>query len=270
MSSPRRARTAARRTSAVTAPPPLRVISGLLALALTLSAAPITPLRAQPAPPSYEQRLNQASLYMRQELYHQALAELEVLLATPQGATDLRVVVTAAEASYGVRDITKALDYLRVARRLSQSPSERHELGERYNAWSSEYAPVRFESSNALRRGALVLESDRKILNPERREVFERARERLALGFVSPLSLYLPYGSYTANQVPFQLVMSQPMPIVAVPLDPITTPGEPPAPSSSNTWVYVSLGGAVLVAVLTGVYLATADPPPQKALVVFN
>ena len=269
MSSPRRAHPAARRASTLAARAP-RLACAVIALSLSLSAAQPAPLRAQPAPPSYEQRINQANLYIRQELYHQALAELEVLLATPQGATDVRVVAAAAEASYRTRDITKALDLLRVARRLSQSPSERHELGERYNAWSSEYGPVRFESSNALRRGALALESDRKILNPERREVFERARERLALGFIPPLSLYLPYGSYTANQVPFQLLPSQPMPIVAVPLDSIAAPAEPPATSSSNAWVYVSVGGAVLVAVLAGVYFANADPAPKTGIVVFN
>lgn len=254
---------------------PSRFTTVTRALALLLMCPPVTPVALTSAPPaalaqplaqSYEQRLYQANLYMRQELYAQALIELETLLRTPQGSVDVRVVTAAAEASYKTHDITKALEYLRVARRLSQDPMQRQSLSDRYEAWSSEYGPVRFESANALRFGALTLESERKILSPERREVFEVARARLAQGITPPLSLYLPYGAYLANQVPFQLVPSRPMPIVVAPLTPISAPIDPPqAPSSSNKWVYVSLGGALVVAILTGVYIATSDPEPRSA-----
>jgi hypothetical protein len=209
---------------------------------------------------SYTQRLRQVELYMDRALFVQARRELLKLIQTQQGERDYRVAKYLATCAHRLHDITEALRYLRVARRLTSDPQERAWIGDRYQLWSKSYGLVRF-SSDPEGQGVIDLTSARRILNPDRLSVFKVAQEQLLKGVQTPHTLYLPYGSYLANSVSFQLKRGAPSPNVQLTLKPIAHVEE-----STNTskWVYISLGGVALVAAILGGYALFQAPDTKE------
>jgi hypothetical protein len=85
---------------------------------------------------SYAQRLRQVELYIDRGLFAPARKELLELINTSQGERDYRVAKYLATCAHRLHDITEALRYLRVARRLTSDPQERAWIGERYQSLS--------------------------------------------------------------------------------------------------------------------------------------
>jgi len=241
---------------------PLRSLPGLghLILSLTLSCvgirgALISEVSAKEL--SYQQRIRQVELYIDSKLYDQALKELKLLERTPEGGQDVRVAHSYALAHYNTFNVNQALFYLRRARTLTADMDLKAQLTQTYQRWIKAYGLVNFQSLNQVQRGAIKLETERVIINPKRRKSFKIAQRLLAEGVTTPISFYLPFGSYTANDVEFQLKSSLPPPTVELMLTPVHTE---PVSTKSSKWVYITLGGVALIATAVGgYYLLTSD-----------
>ena len=217
---------------------------------------------------SYEQRLQQVELYMERKLFVQAVHELKKLIQTQEGMNDYRVAKHLLLASYQLSDITSALHYLRVARNLTTDPQERTWLASTYKTWAKSYGLVRFESIPAG-FGAIKLESERVLLNPERRKAFEVTQEQLLKGVSTPISVYLPYGSYLANKTPFALKREVSSQVVQLTLLKANAP--PPSPSEARLpWGYITLGALVLIGGAVGGYylVRSANQEPTYQLFI--
>jgi len=221
---------------------------GLMALGLMtigLSA------QLEAVPLSYQQRVHQAELYVESKLYEQAVKELKELERSPEGSQDVRVSELLSLAYYHSNDINKALYYLRKARQLTEDEGFKARLTQNYQQWIKVFGLVQFASINEVPSGAIELNSDRKILNPKRRAAFKVAQRQLRRGVTLPLSMYLPFGSYVANSVPFQIKPSYPSANVELSLIPVK---DEAVSTKTSKWVYITLGGVALIATALGGY----------------
>lgn len=243
-------------------------LRGLLVLSLAaLSSLICSPLPANGEPSSYQQRIRQVELYIEGNLYEQALRELHSLAKTPEGAQDVRVAHSYALAHYNTSNVNQALFYLRRARSLTADDGLKSQLTRTYQDWIKSYGLVHFQSVGGTQQGAIHLSSDRNIVNPKRRKSFEVAQGLLAEGVSTPLSFYLPFGNYAANNVNFQLKASLPPPTVELMLTPVKSE---PVSTTGSKWVYITLGGVALIATAVGGYYLMIDSADNKRLVNVN
>jgi len=230
---------------------------GLMAIGLS------APLEAVPL--SYQQRVHQAERYVEGKLYEQAVKELKELERSPEGSQDVRVSELLSLAYYHSNDINKALYYLRQARQLTADEGLRARLTQHYQQWIKAFGLVQFASLTPTTSGAIELNAERKILNPKRRAAFKIAQRQLRRGVTLPLSMYLPFGSYVANSVPFQLKPSLPPPSVELSLIPVK--GEAVSTKTSK-WVYITLGGVALIATAVGGYYLLSSQQGSETTVM--
>ena len=103
----------------------------------------------------YEQRLNQARLYIDNQMLLPALNELKQLAGTSRGRADSRVFTALAGVHYKLHNITAALSNLRKARKYAEGDT-RERLTKLYDQWLNMYGLVRFESADSRGRGAIT------------------------------------------------------------------------------------------------------------------
>ena len=243
-------------------------IGGILLLSFIFTLMSSACVLAQPQR-SYEQRLDQIKLYIQEGLHKQAQEELNVLLQTAKGARDVRVAQSLAINAYKLNRMTQALNYLRTARRLARNPEERELFTNLYERWQQEYGLVQFVSKNHLKYGSINLQRARLPLNTKRREVFFNAQKDLKLGIKTPKAIYLPYGTYMANQIKFKIRRDQESPIVKLMLTPLANPPKSKSSSKKSNilpWIYAGIGSVALIALGVGTYylLDTNQPAAQQ------
>ena len=217
---------------------------------------------------SYQQKLAQAKLYIQKKHYKQAQIELEALRNTKEGERDVDVYDLLATNAYRMDKITQALTYLRQARMLTSDAQQRIELTERYKRWSRAYGLVQFVSKNDVAEGSIELKRSRPLINAKKKATFLRTQKELKRGVRTPISTYLPYGNYTANQIDFKLKRNQEAPTVKLWLHPLSAPlpthTDKKSKSGLSKWVYVGIGSAILVAAIGTYYLMnSSESPPQ-------
>ena len=216
----------------------------------------------------YEQQLEQVRLYINNKMYEAARTELVKLSQSSNGQKDERVYIALAKVSYKLKHITKALNYLRTARKLTNEIEAKKKLSSLYEQWLNTYGLVRFEPANQVQQGKIDLIRNRKLINKERQAALEYAQDSLKSDIKLPVSLYLPYGNYTANGTSFKLKRNQPTPIVEVMLMPLAKPKAKTSSKPSNKrWLYVGLGSIALVGLGALAYsLSQEEAPPKTSL----
>lgn len=219
---------------------------------------------ANPPVRSYEQQLEQVRLYINNKMFEAALVELNKLKLTSRGGQDARLHTALAKVNYKLHYVTAALNDLRQARLLTNDPEAKKKLTALYEQWTSTYGLVRFEAAEQLQTGTLNLTRTRKMINHERAAAFEFIQDELAKGVTLPLSVYMPFGSYSANGTQFKLKKDQPTPIVEVILIPLKQEPITPKKQDLSKWLYIGLGSAVLVGLGIGGYYALQDSPPAN------
>lgn len=242
-----------------------RWIQLVLVMILSLYGQSICMSNAQAADENYQQRIRQVELYIEGMLYTQAIKELKQLEKTPEGAQDVRVSYSLALAYYNSDDINNALFYLRKAKSQTVDEGFKTQLTQTYQQWIKSYGLVQFKSGNDVRSGSIQLTAERNIVNPKRRKSFKTAQKQLADGITTPISFYLPFGSYQANSVSFQLRSNLPPPVVELMLTPIKVE---PLSTKSSKWVYITLGGVALIATAIGGYYLMTDSPSSNLSMV--
>lgn len=241
-----------------------------LAVFVYLSAC-IAPVSGMASPVrSYEQQLEQVRLYINNEMYEAARTELLKLSQSKSGQQDERVYIALAKVTYKLHQITMALSYLRTARSLAKVPQAKEKLSSLYEQWLSTYGLVRFEPADQVQRGIVNLSRKRKLINKERQAALEYAQKALKKGVDLPLSLYLPYGHYSANGTSFKLKRNAPTPIVELMLVPMAEPQKQPSSSHANQhWLYIGFGSAAVVALGIVAYsLSQDEEAPSNRLTI--
>ena len=218
---------------------------------------------------SYEQQLEQVRLYINNDMFEAALAELNKLRGSEQGQGDERLYIALAKVNYKLHNITAALSDLRKARKLTKNSKAKKRLTSLYEQWLSTYGLVRFEPADQTYKGQLTLKRQRKLINQERKAALGKVQKLFEKGIELPLSAYLPYGQYSANGTTFKLKRNMPTPIVEVMLTPLKEVVQPPSSSNMDQWLYVGLGSAALVALgVGGYFMFQDDPKPNTQLTV--
>lgn len=231
----------------------------------------ISPMNTWAAPVrTYEQQLEQVRLYINNQMFEAARTELVKLSETTDGKQDERVYIALAKVSYKLHHITRALSYLRTARRLAQKTQAKQKLSALYEEWLNTYGLVRLEPADQVREGLVELSRKRKLINKDRQAALEYVQRTLKSGVSLPISLYLPYGSYVVNGTSFKLKRNEPTPIVEV----LVVPTEKSNPQSDSKafnqqWLYIGLGTAAMVALGIFAYsISQEEPSPNPTLTI--
>lgn len=247
----------------------IRQFMNLLLLGCFFSIS-FVPLHVNAAPVrSYEQQLEQVRLYINNSMFEAALAELVKLRQTQRGVSDERLYIALAKVNYKLHYITMALSDLRKAIGLTSNVTAKKRLKGLYEQWLATYGLVRFESVDQLQNGQLTLTRKRKLINQERKSALEVIQTQFSKGVELPISVYLPYGAYSANGTSFSLKRNMPVPIIEVMLNPIQEVIKQSTSPNLQRLLYIGLGSVALVVLGAGSYfMLQEETPPNTKLTI--
>jgi hypothetical protein len=233
-----------------------RTIQALLLFCFALLS---TTLQAEEA--DFQQKLDQGLLYLKKNMYQQAKEELLPLYQMEQGKRNSQLLISLAKISYELYLMTDAFKFLGEARNQSDlTSSENRDIKEMYDEWKKQYAPVTFQSAGSPNEGIFTLKSTSTLINQHKKSVVQESAQQMALGAMLPLSIYLPYGSYLANQTPFTLTLNEPSPVVEVVLTPLPKTKK----QNSNILLYTGIGVGIAVVTGLGLYFLSQDTSEPK------
>lgn len=195
----------------------------LLAVAVAGPLPLVASSPAQAAVPqrSVEELREQGIVYHRKKMFKRALAVLDKAAASPEGAKDFDVALYQAQSAYELLLLEQAFGALERAEKLASTPAQRADAGDLRGQMSALYGPVTIVigEGETNQSGRIHFATETGIINKEKRERFEAIRERFRSTDVRlPRTVYLPYGDYTANNVPFSIVEGQPLSEVRITL----------------------------------------------------
>lgn len=241
-----------------------------LALALVATCAlsvVLVPLagvaHADNAQRSVEELRDQGIVYHRNKKFKPALAVLDKAAALPNGARDFDVALYQARSAYELLLLEEAFEALARAETLATTSEQRGDTSELRGQMSGLYGPVTFVpgEGETNESGRIHFETETGIINKEKRERFAAIRERFRSTDVQlPRTVYLPYGEYKANNVPFAIVEGQPPREVRITLQ-VKKEDE----DDDNTVWWIVGGGAVVVGAVV-LLLVIPDEPPSPIL----
>lgn len=238
----------------------MRVIALALALAAGVCVAPASGW-AQNA--SVEELRDQGVLYFKKKLYKQALGTLNKAYAKG-GKTDFRTVYYLAQTSYKLLLLENAFARAKDAEKLAGADEKAlASTKELLDEMSAFYGGVTFTAAKGETnaKGRIFFEAKTGIINKEKKQRFNAIRERFRSTDVTlPATVYLPYGDYTANKVPFALVQGEEPPTLEIFLQIVVDD----TADDSNLWWYVGIGGAVAIAAGVTAVLLLQDPGTEE------
>lgn len=208
---------------------------------------------------SAEDLREQGIVYHRKKMFKRALAVLDEAAATPEGARDFDVALYQAKSAYELLLLEHAFDTLARAEKLATTPAQRADASELRGQMSGLYGAVTFVTGEGEtnQSGRIHFATETGIINKEKRERFEAIRERFRSTDVRlPRTVYLPYGDYTANNVPFTIVEGQPPSEVRIILQ---VQKEDEDGDNTAWWIVGGVGGAAVVATVVTLLLLPDD-----------
>ncbi len=209
----------------------------------------------------FQQKLDQGLLYLKKNMYQQAREELLPLYQLEQGKSNSHLLISLAKVSYELYLMTDAFKFLGEAKRqVDLTGSELREIKEFYDEWNKQYAPITFQSADKVNEGSFTLKSTSTLINQHKKSVVQESSQQVAQGVILPISIYLPYGSYLANQTPFTLTLNEPSPIVEVVLTPLPKSKK----QDSNLLLYTGIGVGVALIAGLGLYFLSQDTSEPK------
>lgn len=239
-----------------------------LALALTLALtpaalAPVTPCHAQAQ--AQAQRLDeirdQGVHYYKKKLFKQAERQLETAYAMSGGPGDFETVYFRGLTAFQLDQVNLAHEMATIAERLAVDDRRKRAVNELKQQIRALYGPIVFKASpnESNRRGRIYFEAKTGIINPDKKRRFEQIREQYRSTSVTlPATLFLPYGEYTANNVPFTVLEGATEPptveIFLQVLEEDVVGANGASGASDNTWLWVGVGTAAAVGLGIGAY----------------
>lgn len=211
---------------------------------------------AKPVGVDYEQLKNQGITYFNNDLFERARIQFDKAYDTPEGKGDFVVVYYRGFLAEQELHLEVAFEMAELAVKLGQNEEEQSQAQQLLDQLKGRFSYVKISpaAEETNRKGRIYLETKRRILNKQKREQFESIRLRFrSMDVEVPTKIYLPYGRYTANNVPFEIKRnSEEIPDVSLFLHIIKAEGEG---EGGNAWLYTGIGvtGAAILGV--GAYL---------------
>ena len=225
-----------------------QIIAAVCALAVGLT--PALGFAEDDGAASFEDIRAQGIHYYKKKRYHQSHRMLKRAYMMKEASDDFLVTFYLAQSAAKLMLLERAFDLGERAqqlagenaRRKSRSSEFLEELGTLFGKVTIKAAPG---ETNA--QGRIFFETKTGIINKRKRKRFMAIRERFRSTDVSlPTTVYLPYGEYLANKVPFTIKEGVDPETVEVYL-------QVQAQAASRKWLWIGLGTAALVAAGTGV-----------------
>ena len=221
-------------------------------LIVALTAGVQVPRAAAQAGPTQERSFaelsRQGQHYLRLERYEAAMEVLERARALPEGRQDFMTHHSLARAYYELLHLEKAFPVAREALLVAGSNKDHQQQAERLlGSLNERFAGVTFrrapEQRGPLVEGVIHLKDRGGLINPKKKKLFHRIAQRLRDNPVRlPVTVYLPFGSYTGNGTPFDVAPGETAEVELF----VYAPGE--EPSKVMTWPVWTTGGATLAA----------------------
>lgn len=243
-----------------------------LALALALGAAPAvtaTPTPARAAVETFEQLREQGKLYYKRKLFKQAMNTLDAAEQTPEGRKDFETALYRARVAYELLLLETAFEALDAAAARAATDADRAAADELRREMQTLFGAVTIvpdEEGETNTSGRIFFDSKTGIINKEKKQHFAAIRERFRSTDVQlPRTVYLPYGDYTANNVPFSIVQGEPPQKVSIFLQVQKEEDD----DDGALWWYIGAGGVIAaVGVGAAILLASDDEDPSPRLMV--
>jgi hypothetical protein len=225
-----------------------------LPLALLLAIAVLAPGLAAAQSGGLEETRDQGVLYFKKELFRPAKDQFDRAYHMPGGDKDFLTVFYRAQAAYKLLLLEVAFEMANKAKDLAgddKGKAEKveallHEMDDLYGGVTIK--PAKGETNT---EGRIFLEAKTGIINKEKKQIFMSIRERFrSVNVRLPATIYLPYGDYLANNVPFTLEKGQPQPTVELYLQVVQEKKD----DDGNTWVWVGVGAGVAAAAGVAAY----------------
>lgn len=214
---------------------------------------------------SVEQLKAQGKLYFKREMYKQAMGTLNKAWSSKAGQNDFDVAFYRARTAYALlllevafETVDKAIELAADARDRASAQGFKDEMSSLFGALN--VVPGQGET-NA--EGRIFFESKTGMVNKEKKARFEAIQRRFRETDIAlPRTVFLPYGKYTANNVPFEIVQGEAAPTVEVFLQVRRDDGDDDDDGGALWW-YVG-GGAVAAAALgVGAVFLLNEPEPE-------
>lgn len=209
---------------------------------------------------AYEDDLEQGILYVKRDQFKQAKISLDRAYKGG-GAEDFRTTYYRAYADYKLLLLEQAFEMLSKAKSLAKEGKEQSTVAELEREMKSLYGAVTLNPADGETNqgGRIFFESKTGIINKEKKQRFLSIRERFkSTDITLPTTVYLPYGDYLVNKVPFSLVEGEPSPRLEIYLQ-IQTASESQSSGGVSPWWLVGVGGLAAVAAGVGAYFIFAD-----------
>ena len=223
---------------------------------------------------SFEESREQGILYFKKERYKQSKASLDRAYKSKGGDKDFGTVFHRGRAAFKLLILEQAFQMADKALILAGEDARKLRVLEE---WTTEMktlfggVTIKAAQGETNSEGRVFLEAKTGIINKEKKQAFLSIRERFRTTDVQvPTTIYLPFGEYTGNNVPFAIVEGEPAPTVELFLQVVRgKEGD-----DSGLLLYAGIGGAVAVAAgVAAFFLLSDDQKPrteQQARLVFQ
>ena len=210
----------------------------------------------------FEQAKRQGITYFNNNMYPLARKQFDLAYQTAEGKNDFVVVYYRGFLAERDLRLEVAFEMAEMAVTLGNNNDEKSQAQQLLDQLRGRFSFVKISpaAEETNKQGRIYLEAKRRIINKQKREQFESIRMRFrSMDVTVPTKIYLPYGRYTANNVPFEIKRnSDTIPEVSLFLHIIKNEGDQ---SGGGTWLYTGLGvtGATLIGV--GAYFLLKPEP---------
>ena len=199
--------------------------------------------------------------YAKKERYKQAYRTLKKAYMSKGGGSDFKTIYYLSLSAHKLLILEDAFEMAELAVKLAGTNAKfKQRADELLAELNSLFGQVAFKAAagetNEL--GRIFFEAKTGILNRAKRERFMAIRKRFrSLDIRLPTKVYLPYGDYLANKVPFTIAEGGETQTLEIFL-------QKTLQEADNTWLWIGVGSATALAVggTIGAFLLLEDPDP--------
>lgn len=246
------------------------LFSGLLIAASVMVVS--TSAHAQ-ASNTLEDVRDQGILYFKKGIYKQAKVRLDRAYKNAKGKKDFLTVYYRAMTYYKMLLLETAFKMVDAAGPLAGDDARRSaKATELKDEMDSLYGGVTFKAAKGEtnEKGRIFFESKTGIINKSKKQRFKAIRERFRSTDIKlPTMIYLPYGAYTANKVPFELQPeADKPPVLEIFLQVVVEEDD-----GMGVWGWVGIGVGAAAAVGGVIFAVTSDSGgkalPRQSEIIF-